>query len=124
MAALATMAQMIETTDSTLVGAHLGTIERRFGLLTAAVALRVAHELGRSADLAAADRIAYVNAMRTGTVTLVVECDGWYVAVVADEPVTVEQLHGVQVDGQEPRLMSIVSRRGIAPCLGALATRG
>jgi hypothetical protein len=121
MAAVATMAQGIHSTVSELCGIHLGTIERRFGLLSSTTGLRIAVELGRSGDLAAADRIAYVHAVRTGTVTLVVESDGWYAAVVCDEAVTAEQVFAASLDPCAPRLMSIVSRRGIAPVLGALA---
>lgn len=121
MAAVATMAQAVQPTAGELCGVHLGVIERRFGLLSTTTGIRVASELGRSADLAATDRIAFVHAMRSGSVTLVVEADGWYCAVVCDEMVTVDQIFGASLDPLAPRLMSVVSPRGITPVLGALA---
>ena len=96
-----------------LVGAALGTLERRYGLMLSEDTIVVAEVVATSGDLAVADRLAFVASMERHTPVVVIEFDGWYVACTTERtmaPGEVAQLR--PVDGA-PRIMSLVTERGM-----------
>jgi hypothetical protein len=112
--------QVDETADALLEGVALGTIDRRYGLVSCSETVRVAQAIARSGDLAVADRHAFIVASRMHTGVLVVEADGWYHIVVADRYLDFEQTLAMSALTGSPRLMSFVSERGIAPIVSPL----
>lgn len=103
-----------------LDGAAIGTIERRYGLLRSEEQVTVREVLQRSGDLAVADRLAFVFAARLHAQVAVVESDGWFHVAVLDRPLTVAQAIGLRGLPQAPRLLSLVTERGISPLVAPL----
>lgn len=105
-----------------LVGASLGVIDRRYGLMSSEHHVRVVEVLSASGDLAVADRLAFIAAMERHVPFAVVAFDGWFVICATDMPLdmaSLAQLRGG--DFADARLMSVASERGITPALGPLA---
>lgn len=105
---------------SGLAGATLGTIERRYGLLRCEEAVTVAEVFDRSGDLAVADRLAFVFAARLHAQVAVVQHDGWYHVVALDRPLTMAQACELHPVAPTPRLLSLVTERGISPLVAPL----
>ena len=103
-----------------LVGAVLGTFERRYGLMSSEEAVSIIEVVATSGDLAVADRLGFVAAMERRATIVVVEFDGWYVACAIDRALAADQLVALRQDSDPIRIMSIVSDRGITPSLGPL----
>lgn len=103
-----------------LVGVELGTVERRYGLVSSKQTVRVADVVATSGDLAVADRLAYAAAVNGRSPLVVVQSDGWYVACLVDPCLDVTQLLVLQGDAGAPTVMSVVTDRGITPLLGPL----
>lgn len=104
-----------------LVGASLGVVERHYGLMSSEQTVRVAEVLSASGDLAVADRLAFIAAMERRVPMLVVERDGWYLTCATDQPLDAATLVELRVtEDDAPRIMSIVTDRGITPALGPL----
>lgn len=103
-----------------LVGTALGTLERRYGLMSSEETIVVAEVIATSGDLAVADRLAFVASMERHTPVAVIEVDGWYVACVTERTISSAELSQLRpVDGA-PRVMSLATERGITPALGPL----
>lgn len=105
-----------------LVGLELGSFERRYGLMTSRERVTIAEVVATSGDLAVADRLAFLDAVRSHRSVLVIEFDGWYVTCLADRELEAEayaQLAPPTRTGA--RMMSVATQRGIVPVLGALA---
>jgi hypothetical protein len=105
-----------------LVGASLGLVDRRYGLMSSEQHVRVVEVLSASGDLAVADRLAFIAAMERHVTFAVVSFEGWYLVCATDIPLDVAalaQLRGGDI--AEARLMSLASERGITPALGPLA---
>ena len=103
-----------------LEGALLGSTERRYGLMTSHDPVRLAEVVATSGDLAVADRLAFLAASQQRRSIVVVALDGWYVACTTDLPLDAAQLAELQLDEAAPRIMSLVTARGITPALGPL----
>jgi hypothetical protein len=103
-----------------LVGATLGVIERRYGLMTSSAAISIVDVVGVSGDLAVADRIAFIASMERRVTVTVVSHDGWFVACITDRPIEVGELTSLRAPEGAPRLMSLATDRGIRPTLGPL----
>lgn len=112
--------QLIPVEADPAVGIVLGTIERRYGLLTCAEPVTVASVLERSGDLAVADRLAWLHTQRTHAQHVVFEHEGWYVVGCLERPLTADQADHVTPLALSPRLMSVVTDRGIVPVVGPL----
>jgi len=105
-----------------LVGSSLGTIERRYGLMSSAEQVTVIEVLATSGDLAVADRMAFIAAMERQASIVVVEVEGWYAACATSTSIDPAQLVALRrPENDAPRIMSIVSDRGITPSLGPLS---
>jgi hypothetical protein len=118
------LAALEQIDPSPLVGMQLGVLSRHFGLISSELPVTVCDVLGTSGDLAVADRIAFLAALERRGCVLVLESDGWYHAVTIDEAIEAGQISAMRPpsDGRPvPRIMSIVSERGITPALGPLA---
>jgi hypothetical protein len=102
-------------------GIVLGSVERRYGLLTCEENVRVIATYERVGDLAVADRIAYVMALRHHVQVAVFEYEGWYCIGSLDRHVAPGQASDIRPFGESPRLLSIVSERGVEPVVGPLA---
>ena len=98
-------------------GTHLGTIERRFGLLTSHEAVTVQTVIERCADLAVADRIAYLAAGTDMGQHAVVRADGWYYVVRLESELPMDRLGSIRPEPDAPRLLSIATSHGIVPQL-------
>lgn len=118
------LARLIHRTDDDqqLVGMQIGRIARNYGLLRCEENISIESVFNRAGDLAVADRLAYVYATRLHVQIAVVEHDGWYYAVTLDRPLTNEQAAELSMIGESPRLMSVVSERGIAPVVAPFIT--
>lgn len=103
--------------DSHLV---LGVLARRYGLLTSEEVVHATGEVDRSGDLAVADRIAFLAACRGHASVLVIEQDGWFIACIADHDLDAADLANLRGTGDSPRIMSLVTERGITPVLAPL----
>jgi hypothetical protein len=104
-----------------LVGTVLGTIDRRYGLLSSEEAIHVSEVLAVSGDLAVADRLAFVASMERHTAIAVIEVDGWYLACATERALTTADLGALRMPaGGAPRIMSLATDRGITPALGPL----
>ena len=104
-----------------LVGTTLGSLERRYGLMSSEEAVSIAEVIATSGDLAVADRLAFVAAMERHMPIVVVELDGWYVACATEVPLPPTELPGLRApEGGAPRIMSVATERGITPALGPL----
>ncbi|MCW2950282.1 MAG: hypothetical protein JWN41_1295 [Thermoleophilia bacterium] len=113
-----------ESGEHPLVGASLGVIERTFGLMKSEQLVSVVEVVAASGDLAIADRLAFVASFERHVPTVVVLYDGWFVACITDVPLDAAafaQFHQPLAGQAAPRIMSIVSDRGITPALGPLA---
>lgn len=109
------------TSGSSLVGASLGTVERRYGLMSSSESVVVSCELATSGDLAVADRLAFLASIERREAVVVVEHEGWYVACATERPIGAAELHELRPpEGGSPRVMSLVTERGITPALGPL----
>ena len=65
-----------------------------------------------------ADRLAFVASMERHAAIVVVELDGWYVACATERTLAAAELAQLRApEGGAPRLMSIVTERGITPAL-------
>lgn len=103
-----------------LVGTTLGTLERRYGLMSSQDAVVVSEVIATSGDLAVADRLAFVAAMQRHASIAVIEFDGWFVACATERTITADEVPHLRAPEGAPRLMSIASERGITPALGPL----
>ncbi len=103
-----------------LVGTTLGTLERRYGLMSSEETIVVAEVIATSGDLAVADRLAFVAAMEHHTSIAVIEIDGWYVACVTERTISPAEVSHLRVPDGAPRMMSLATARGITPALGPL----
>lgn len=113
---------MFETSSETtsLINTVVGTIERHYGLLRCEERVQVTDVFDRTGDLAVADRLAFVYASRTHGEVAVFELDGWYYVGTLDRPLSPEQAASLRPGGDNPRLHSIVTERGIAPIVAPL----
>lgn len=104
-----------------LVGTTLGTLERRYGLMSSEEPVAIAEVIATSGDLAVADRLAFVAAMERRAPIVVVELDGWYVACSTEVALAATELPSLRApESGAPRIMSIATERGITPALGPL----
>ena len=106
-----------------LVGLEIGSLERRYGLMTSRERVSITEVVATSGDLAVADRLAFLDASRRHEPVLVVEFDGWYVTCVCDRTLDVDdyaQLVAPVDPARAARMMSVATERGIMPMLGAL----
>jgi hypothetical protein len=104
-----------------LTGTTIGTIDRRYGLMSSEETITVSEVLATSGDLAVADRLAFVNAMERHQAIVVLEFDGWYVACVTERSITPQEVGQLRPGDGAPRIMSIATERGITPALGPLS---
>jgi hypothetical protein len=104
-----------------LVGTELGTIARRYGLMSSEETITIAEVIATSGDLAVADRLAFVASMERHVAIAVVEFDGWYVACATERAITPCEVALLRAPEGAPRVMSVVSERGITPALGPLS---
>lgn len=104
-----------------LTGTPIGTIDRRYGLMSSEETITVAEVLATSGDLAVADRLAFVNAMERHEPVVVIEFDGWYVACTTERMITPAEVGQLRAGRGAPRVMSIATERGITPALGPLS---
>jgi hypothetical protein len=105
-----------------LTGTTLGTIERRYGLMSSEEPITVAEVIATSGDLAVADRLAFVASAERHSPIVVIELDGWYVACTTERATTPAEVAMLQPSEGAPRIMSIASERGITPVLGLLGS--
>ncbi|MCW2927954.1 MAG: hypothetical protein JWM86_1922 [Thermoleophilia bacterium] len=104
-----------------LVGTTLGTLERRYGLMSSEETIIVSDVIATSGDLAVADRLAFVASMERHAAIVVVEFDGWYLACATERTLAPAELAHLRAPEVSPmRVMSIVTERGITPALGPL----
>ena len=103
-----------------LVGTTLGTLERRYGLMSSEDTIVIADVIATSGDLAVADRLAFVAAMERHAAIAVIEFDGWYVACATERTIAPSEVAELRVPEGAPRLMSLATERGITPALGPL----
>lgn len=105
-----------------LVGATLGTIERRYGLMSSEEPISIAEVIATTGDLAVADRLAFVTAMERHQAIVVVELDGWYVACTTARALAATEVSQLRAADDAPRVMSVATERGITPALGPLGS--
>ena len=103
-----------------LVGTMLGSLERRYGLMSSEEPVLVAEVIATSGDLAVADRLAFVASMERHVPIVVVEVEGWYLACATNVPLAAAELPALRADAGNLRIMSVASERGITPALGPL----
>jgi hypothetical protein len=103
-----------------LSGTVLGTIERRYGLMTSEEQISIAEVIATSGDLAVADRLAFIASMERHVAVAVVEVEGWYVACTTERAMAPDELRELRPLEDSPRIMSMASERGITPALGPL----
>jgi hypothetical protein len=103
-----------------LVGTALGTLERRYGLMSSEETIVVAEVIATSGDLAVADRLAFVAAMERHTPIAVIEVDGWFIACATERTIAASEVSHLRAPGGAPRVMSLATERGITPALGPL----
>lgn len=103
-----------------LVATTLGTIERRYGLMSSEEPISIAEVIATSGDLAVADRLAFVAALERHQSIVVVELDGWYVTCTTERTLAPGEASVLRSPEGAPRIMSIASERGITPALGPL----
>lgn len=103
-----------------LVGTTLGTLERRYGLMSSEETILVSDVIATSGDLAVADRLAFVAAMERHTAIAVVEVDGWFLACATERTIQPAEVAQLRAPEGAPRVMSLVTERGITPALGPL----
>jgi hypothetical protein len=103
-----------------LVGTALGTLERRYGLMSSEETIVVAEVIATSGDLAVADRLAFVAAMERHAAIAVIEVDGWYIACATERTIQPSEVAQLRVPDGAPRVMSLATERGITPALGPL----
>jgi hypothetical protein len=103
-----------------LVGTTLGTLERRYGLMSSEETIVVAEVIATSGDLAVADRLAFVAAMERHTPIAVIEVDGWFIACVTERLISPSEVAQLRAPEGAPRVMSLATERGITPALGPL----
>lgn len=108
------------TLQHPLVGTTLGTIERRYGLMSSEEPISIAEVIATSGDLAVADRLAFVAAMERHQAIVVVELDGWYVTCTTERVLVPGEVSQLRAPEGAPRVMSVASERGITPALGPL----
>lgn len=104
-----------------LVGTTLGTIERRYGLMSSEDTITIAEVVATSGDLAIADRLAFVAAMERHHAVVVIEFDGWYLACTTERTLAPDEVSTLVPTDDAPRIMSVASERGITPALGPLS---
>lgn len=109
------------TTAHPLVGTTLGTIERRYGLMSSEDTITIAEVVATSGDLAIADRLAFVAAMERHHAVVVIEFDGWYIACTTERTLAPSEVALLEAGADAPRIMSVASERGITPALGPLS---
>jgi len=105
-----------------LVGAALGVVDRHYGLMSSEQTVSVTEVIAATGDLAVADRLAFVAAMERRVPIVVVEHAGWYLACATDQLLDIATLAELRTPegAAVPRIMSIVTDRGITPALGPL----
>lgn len=103
-----------------LLGTTLGSLDRRYGLMSSEEAIVISDVAATSGDLAVADRLAFVAAMERHCTIVVIEVDGWYVACATERSLTTSELASIRPCEGAPRIMSLVTDRGITPALGPL----
>ncbi len=103
-----------------LVGITLGTLERRYGLMSSEETIVVAEVIATSGDLAVADRLAFVAAMERHTPIAVIEVDGWFIACATQRTIAASEVSQLRAPEGAPRVMSLATERGITPALGPL----
>lgn len=106
--------------QGTLDGTPVGNIERRYGLLRSTELVSISHALEAHGDLAVADRMAFLHATQARTQLVVVQLDRRYWVVVLDRAISPEQAADLQALEGAPRIMSLVSERGITPIVAPL----
>ncbi len=111
----------LEAAFAAVNGLMLGTVQRRYGLLTSEESVCVSHAIERCSDLAVADRVAWMHAVQLRRQVVVFEHDGWYWVGQLEVSLTPEQARDVVPLAVSPRLLSIASERGILPLVGPLA---
>lgn len=104
----------------TLLGRVLGAIDRRYGLMSSEEPVVIAEVVATSGDLAVADRLAFLWATERHVPVVVLEVDGWYVACTTERPIGAVELPMLRMAADAPRIMSLVTDRGITPALGPL----
>jgi hypothetical protein len=106
------------TTDvSALAGASLGRRERMHGNLRAITEIAIAEVVEEIADLAVADRVAFVLARRTGMTHAVIARPGSYLVVTLTADIGSQEAWSILQAPSEPPLASIVNPDGITPIL-------
>lgn len=105
-----------------LVGASLGRRERAHGNLRVIADIHISCVVEPVADLAVADRVAWVLAQRSGTTHLVVATDHTYLVVTADVPLDGADAPHIAQTPAQPRIISIATPAGIVPMLTPIAT--
>lgn len=102
-----------------LTGCVVAMVEQRFGLMVSREDVRITDVVAVSGDLAVADRLAFVDASRRRCATLVVECDGWYLAVDVDRALDPADLAALRppTSSGAPRIMSLATSRGVVPVM-------
>jgi hypothetical protein len=103
-----------------LVGTTLGTLERRYGLMSSEETIVVAEVIATSGDLAVADRLAFVAAMERHMPIAVIEVDGWFIACATERTINASEVSLLRAPEGAPRVMSLATERGITPALGPL----
>ena len=106
-----------------LVGCSLGRRERNHGPLSVIAEICIAEVAEPVADLAIADRVAYVLAHRTGSTFAVVAAAHTYLVVRLDQDIANEEAYALQLRTTTPggsaalRMVSLATRDGITPII-------
>jgi hypothetical protein len=103
-----------------LVGTPLGRRERAHGNLRTIADITIAEVIEPVADLAVADRVAWVLAHRSGSTHLVIATDHTYLVVTSDVPLDGADATLIAQPADAPRIISLATPSGIVPMLTTL----
>ncbi|MBC7644416.1 MAG: hypothetical protein H7123_04760 [Thermoleophilia bacterium] len=100
--------------DSVLAGAPLGRRERTHGSLSTIMDLQVETVVDAVADLAVADRVAWVMTRRTGLPHVVVSTGHTYIIATTNLELTAEDAQGLTVN-PTLAIVTIATPHGMVP---------
>lgn len=107
--------------NSVLTGASLGRRERNHGSLRTVADLHVISVVDAAADLAVADRVAWVMSRRTGLPHVVAATGTTYLIVTTNIELFAEDAHRLTVNPQLP-IVTIATNDGMVPVFPAEGT--
>lgn len=103
-----------------LLGTPLGRRERAHGNLRTITDITIQRIIEPVADLAVADRVAYVLAHRTGQAHLVIAASNTYLVITCDTQLDNADTQLISQHPTQPRIISIATPSGITPMLTPL----